>query len=103
MRYPALYRHQDFRDLVADLWESRVKSAVEALLGAGEAEGLHSIDYWKKAIQDSVTMDRKRWPRPETSDTVAQTGGSFEANIKYLKEFLTKRYKFLNDTWVSGK
>ena len=101
--YPALYRHQDFRDLVADLWESRVKSAVEALLGAWEAEGLHSIDYWKKAIQDSVTMDRKRWPRPETSDTVAQTGGSFEANIKYLKEFLTKRYKFLNDTWVSGK
>ena len=101
--YPALYRHQDFRDLVAELWETRAKGAVEALLGISEMEGIRSIDQWQKAIQDSVEMDRKRWPRPSSSDTVAQTGSSFEANINYLKDFLTKRYHFLNKTWVSGK
>ncbi len=98
--YPALYRHQDFRNLVATLWESRVKSAVEALLGTGQTEGIYSIDQLQKAIQDSAAMDRKRWPRPKVSDTVAQTGGSFEANVKFLKEYLQKRYKFLNETWV---
>ena len=101
--YPALYRHQEFRDLVAELWDERVKGAVEALLGMGEAEGIRSIEQWQKAIQDSAAMDRKRWPRPEVSDTVAQTGGSFEANITFLKDYLTKRYEFLNETWVRGK
>ncbi len=103
--YPALYRHQDFRDLVSRLWEERVKEKVEILLGIREADSddLRSIDQMKKAIQDSVAMDRKRWPRPETSSTVAQTGGSFEANISFLKDFLGKRYEFLNATWVSGK
>ena len=101
--YPALYRHQDFRDLVADLWETRVKSAVEAILGKSEAEGIRSINDWQKAIQDSVAMDRKRWPRPGSSDTVAQTGATFEANINFLKDFLAKRYQFLDKTWVRGK
>ena len=100
--YPALYRHQDFRSLVASLWEDRVKGAVEVLLGLRESasDTLQSIDQLQKSIQDSAAMDRKRWPRPEVSDTVAQTGGSFEANVKFLKDFLKKRYDFLNSTWV---
>lgn len=101
--YPALYRHQDFRNLVADLWEERVKGAVEVLLGMGEEEGLQSIDQWQKAIQDSAAMDRARWPRPAVSDTVAQTGSSFEANVTFLKNYLKKRYEFLNKTWVREK
>lgn len=103
--YPALYRHQDFRDLVADLWEERVREKVEILLGLRESDSgsIRSIDQYQKDIQESVTMDRKRWPRPDVSNTVAQTGGSFEANIKFLKDFLKKRYDFLNETWVRGK
>ena len=103
--YPALFRHQDFRDLVAELWEERVKDKVEILLGLREAgtDGLRSIDQMQKAIRDSVAMDRKRWPRPDVSSTVAQTGSSFEANITFLKDFLQKRYDFLNQTWEGGK
>lgn len=102
--YPALWRQQDFRDLVADLWNERVKAAVEVLLGISEqgTEGLKSIDQWQKAIQDSAAMDRTRWPRPAVSNTVAQTGGSFDANIKFLKDYLKQRYEFLNETWVRG-
>ena len=103
--YPALYRHQDFRDLVACLWEERVKGAVEVLLGLrpSDSEGLQSIDQLQKSIQDSAAMDRKRWPRPEVSDTVAQTGGPFDVNIKFLKDYLKNRYDFLNSTWVQGE
>ncbi len=103
--YPALYRHQDFRDLVADLWNEKVRSAVEVLLGlrGSDYEGLKSIEQWQKDIKDSAAMDRTRWPRPAVANTVAQTGGSFDANIKFLKDFLKQRYEFLNETWVNGK
>ena len=103
--YPALFRHQDFRDLVAELWEDRVKGKVEILLGLSETntDSLRSIDQMQKAIQSSVAMDKKRWPRPEVSSTVAQTGSSFEANITFLKDFLKERYDFLNQTWERGK
>ncbi|MCR5567352.1 MAG: CotH kinase family protein [Clostridiales bacterium] len=103
--YPALYRHEDFRALVAELWNGRVKEDVEILLGLRESEkeGLQSIDRWQKAIESSAAMDRVRWPRPANSSTVAQTGNTFEANIKFLKDYLKQRYDFLNETWGSEK
>ena len=99
--YPALYRHADFRSLVASLWNSRVKGAVEALLGIGQMEGVRSIAQLQASIAASAAMDRVRWPRPQTSSTVAQTGASFEENVVFLTEYLQKRYDFLNETWVS--
>ena len=103
--YTALYRHQDFRDLVADLWQDRFKSAVEVLLGTGVSVSgnLRSLDRWQEIIRDSAAMDRKRWPRPAVSNTIAQTGGSFDQNIDFLKDYIQKRYDFLNETWVRGK
>ncbi len=103
--YPALYRHEDFRILVACLWEERVKGAVEVLLGLRESdsERLSSIDRMQEAIQDSAKMDRQRWPRPKNSSTVAQTGYSFVDNVSFLKDYLKKRYEFLNKTWVNEK
>lgn len=103
--YPALYRQQDFRALVADLWDGRVKAAVEVLLGLREpeTEGLQSIDQWQEAIRDSAAMDRTRWPRPAKSNTVAQTGNTFDDNVEFLKNYLKDRYEFLNETWVRGE
>ncbi len=105
--YPALWRHTDFKNRVADLWETRMKGGVEALLGissegaeTARAAGLSSIDEMEKRIHDSAMMDRNRWPRPATSDTIAQTGQTLEANIAFLRDFLQKRYDFLNQTWV---
>ena len=103
--YPALYRHEEFRQKVAELWQERARPAVEVLLGIrpdGEA-GMKSIDSLAKSIEDSVAMDRQRWPRPGVSSTVAQTGSSFDENIKFLKNYLKKRYEFLNGEWGGGK
>ena len=103
--YPALYRHEEFRQKVAELWQERARPAVEVLLGIrpdGEA-GMESIDSLAKSIKDSAAMDRQRWPRPGVSSTVAQTGSSFDENIKFLKNYLKKRYEFLNGEWGGGK
>ncbi len=101
--YPALYRHQDFLKEVSSLWNERVRGAIEVLLGLRESdtEGLQSIDALQQSIQASAAMDRTRWPRPKKADTVAQTGDSFDDNVVFLKDFLMKRYEFLNKTWGS--
>ena len=100
--YPALYRQADFRGLVADIWNGRMKQAVEVLLGLREpeTEGLQSIDRWQEILKDSAAMDRKRWPRFAKSNTVAQTGNTFGENVEFLKDYLKKRYEFLNKMWV---
>ena len=103
--YPALYRHEDFRQKVAELWQEKARPAVEVLLGKREAgeTGMQSIDRLAKSIEDSAAMDRQRWPRPDVSSTVAQTGGSFSENVRFLKNYLEKRYHFLNGEWGGGK
>ena len=103
--YPALYRHEDFRQKVAELWQEKARPAVEVLLGKREAgeTGMQSIDRLAQSIEDSATMDRQRWPRPDVSSTVAQTGGSFSENVRFLKNYLEKRYHFLNGEWGGGK
>ena len=103
--YPALYRHEDFRQKVAELWQEKARPAVEVLLGKREAgeTGMQSIDRLAQSIEDSAVMDRQRWPRPDVSSTVAQTGGSFSENVRFLKNYLEKRYHFLNGEWGGGK
>lgn len=103
--YPALYRHEDFRQKVAELWQEKARPAVEVLLGKREAgeTGMQSIDRLAQSIEDSAAMDRQRWPRPDVSSTVAQTGGSFSENVRFLKNYLEKRYHFLNGEWGGGK
>lgn len=103
--YPALYRHEDFRQKVGELWQEKARPAVEVLLGKREAgeTGMQSIDRLAQSIEDSAAMDRQRWPRPDVSSTVAQTGGSFSENVRFLKNYLEKRYHFLNGEWGGEK
>lgn len=100
--YPSLYRHKDFKSLVAELWNGRMKEAVEVLLGLRDSgtKGLKSIDDWQESIRDSMAMDRQRWSRPAKMNSVAQTGNTFDENIEFLKDYLKQRYEFLNKTWV---
>ena len=106
--YPMLWTHQDFRTLVDTLWNERVRTGVEVLLGnktaeeAGIGSGkLRSIDEYADAIRKSVKMDRIRWPRKSkpSADSAAWTGASFEENVKYLKDYLQKRRDFLDEAW----
>ena len=102
--YPSLYRQADFRDYVGKIWNDRVRPAVENLLGIrSDNTQLHSIDEYAGMIEKSVEMDRIRWPRQKNASTVAQTGYSFKENVRYLKDYLKKRYEFLNKTWIAGQ
>ena len=98
--YPALYRHADFRSSVARLWSDQVRPAVEILLGIRPSSPpLCSIDTYAGLIRNSAEMDRLRWPRRKNPSTVAQTGYSFDENVRYLQDFLQQRYDFLNTEW----
>lgn len=106
--YPMLWTHQDFRAQVGTLWNDRVRAGVDVLLGKKTAEEagfgagkIRSIDEYAEEIKKSVRMDRIRWPRKSkrSADSAAWTGGSFEENIKYLKDYLQKRRDFLDQAW----
>ena len=105
--YPTLWRIGEFRERVAGLWDERAKECMEVLLGIRKpdestfGQRLRSLDEYAEGIKASVKMDRVRWPRKSRpgADAVAWTGGSFAENITYLKNYLQKRYEFLNTTW----
>lgn len=101
--YPTLWKRQEFRERVSALWNERMKGGVEILLGiAGEENGtLKSIDEYAAEIRASAAMDRIRWPRVSKpgASAIAWTGGSFEENISFLKDYLKKRYEYLNTAW----
>ena len=104
--FPALWRHKEFRQKVASLWNDRMKACVEVLLGtrsAGSvpgAENLKSIDEYAAEIEASAAMDAARWPKSaKVTVTEAYTGYTFEGSVKFLKEYLQKRAAFLDETW----
>lgn len=102
--YPSLYRHADFREHVSRLWNERVRPAVENLLGIrSDDPSLRSISEYAAMIEKSLEMDRVRWPRQKKASTVAQTGYTFKENVRFLEDFLKKRYEFLNKTWVTDQ
>ena len=100
--YPRLYRRAEFREAVAHCWNTKLKAAVEILLGLREPDGsaLLSIDDYAERIRDSVAMEYVRWPRLAKPSTVAQTGHTFDMNLTYLKRFLTDRYNDLCVEWA---
>ena len=101
--YPQLYTRPEFREEVCRLWNGRMRTAVEVLLGTRppeEGSVLRSIDDYAEAIRDSAEMYFVRWPRKKKPSTVAQTGHTFQMNIDYVKQFLTDRYDYLNREWA---
>ena len=107
--YPAVWKQADFREKVASLWNERMKQCVEVLLGIRSnkdvpgAENLMTVDQYAETIRASVVMDRIRWPRMNSpsASSYSWTGASFDDNLTYLKDFMEKRYEFLNQTWKS--
>lgn len=105
--YPTLWRRQDFRSEVAKLWNSRMRGCAEVLLGLKKpeevpgAEKLNAIDEYAARIKASAAMDRIRWPRMSKpgGSSPAWTGGSFEENIRFLKDYLQKRIDYLDKAW----
>lgn len=101
--WPALYKKADFKASVIARYQDTFKPALEVLLGMREDEKgiLKSLDSYAQMIEESAAMNLIRWPALKNPSTVAKTGHTFEMNITYLKNFLQKRYTFLNKEWAA--
>ena len=99
--WPQLCAKSEFADAVILMWNERYSPAIKILLGEGnDPQGrLRSIDEYASEIKESANMNFVRWPIHYTDENVARTGRSFEANIDYLKDFIRKRFSFLEENW----
>ena len=95
-----LYSHADFRSAVAQQWQETYRHAAAILLGEEKDPlgRLKSVDEYTELIRASAEMDYLRWPyKHNTGD--ANTGKTFDANITYLKKFISERRDWLEDQW----
>lgn len=90
--YSALMDQQDFREAVFACFENIFRSMVYELLETG----IDELSEWTRA---SIEMDHVRW---QEMDNRYQYYESYEDNLRYLKYFLEKRTKFLEEVWMEG-
>ena len=98
--YWLLYKHEDFRNAVRDIWRSDFRRAVSVLLGETEAEPdgiIHSLETYREQIRDSAVMNSKRWPGAGGT-TGRGAGGDFDNAIRYMKEWISARTE-----WMDGE
>ena len=102
--WAVLYHHKDFRAVVRELWQSRFRQALLILAGeAPEEGGLRSIDSYAEDIRSSAEMNFIRWPMKTSSTNIANTGKTFQANVDFMRRFISKRCAWLDKQWGSSK
>ena len=52
-------------------------------------------------LVEASEMNFTRWPTFNDSAFPVETGENFEANIEYLRDFLTIRMKYLDSIWLT--
>ena len=95
-----LSRHEDFMNLVNRIWTEKFRPAAAVLLGeaeAGKGSAVRSLDSYAEAIRDSAKMNYARWNVSKT--TYAQSAGSFENAVSYLKKWIADRTKFMDGVY----
>ena len=103
--YPALYKHEEFQQAVREVWKSTFEPAMSILLGEAEDPSgiLLSIDEYAAQVEAAAAMDYARWPTLSSKDyagiAAARIGKTFEANISYLKKYVSSRRDWLNTQW----
>lgn len=100
--WPNLYKHEDFRKRVRELYRSRFRDGVKVLLGLAEdPEGkLKSVDAYAAEIAESVEMNYVRFPEMRWNKGTIKTGTNREENLAYLKTFMEGRARFLEEEWL---
>lgn len=90
--YPYLYKNEIFYQTTVETYKNIVRPYVQAMF---LPEG--KIDQYAETIRQSVAMDMIRWNYIET-----WTGHyeSYENNIRYLKYYLARRLRFLDQEWL---
>ena len=98
--YTLLFRDETFCRLLTQRWQELVKTGV--------IEGMfQDIDTLAKEIALSKAKDEARWPEGMRITNVRDQGKghggtsyfTFEEEVAYLKDWLTKRVDFLNSQW----
>lgn len=100
--YWLLSRHDDFMAEVAAAYHADFAPAIRILLGEAEPSGdsqLQSIDAYVAAMDASARMNFVRWPAAIIKGYYNGSGKNFDASVKYLRNFITKRLAFLDTQW----
>lgn len=100
--YWLLSRHDDFMAEVAAAYHDDLAPAIRILLGETEPSvdsPLQSIDAYVAAMDASARMNFVRWPAANVKGYYTGSGKNFDASVKYLRSFITKRFAFLDTQW----
>ena len=100
--WPNLYKHDDFRQRIRELYRSRFGHGVKVLLGLeNDPDGkLKSVDTYAAEIAESIDMNYVRYPDMKWSKRIINTGTNREDNLAYLKTFMEGRTQFLEAEWL---
>lgn len=91
--YSALMDQEDFRKAVFACFEEVFCPMAYELLETG----IDELSSWTRA---SIAMDHVRW---QEMDNRYQYYESYDDNLRYLKYFLEKRIRFLEEVWLDGE
>ena len=102
--WPQLYKKTEFVAGVKEAWKAKYRHAMRILLGQEKDPlgRLLSVDEYAEAIAKSNDMNVIRWPIQRlnsSSVNQARTGYTVAANLDYLKDFMTRRYNYLESVW----
>lgn len=100
--WPALYRHQAFRDAVRSVYESELRPLLEVLTGARESQAdgeVKSLDAYAQELSASAEMNFVRWRVLNHQTRAVKTGATYEENISYLKNWIEARMAYLDKAW----
>lgn len=100
--WPALYRHEEFRDAVRSVYESELRPLLQVLTGEQEshADGeVKSLDAYAQELSASAEMNFVRWRVLGHQTRAVKTGATYEENIAYLKSWIKRRMAYLDKSW----
>lgn len=97
--FAQLCTHEDFNIAVENVWQNIFKKGINILLGNEKNDSnteLKSINDYSTDMIKSVEMNYKRW----SVITLVNSGGTYNDNITYLKNFTQDRYSFININYM---
>ena len=87
--YPALWKHQEFRDRVIELYRDEIAPALRELL-------TEEIPRLAEALETANAVNRLRWHSYYEAHTAYASG------VDYLKEYAELHLEFLDSAWLEG-
>ncbi len=90
--YPYLYENETFYKEIVESYQNIVKPYILDMIKTGG-----KIDTYAERIRDSVKMDMVRW---SYTDYGAGHYESFDNNVRYVKYFMARRLRFLDQEWL---